>query len=181
VAEDALPYDTFAGTIVGAHGIQGAIKIKPITGTSSRLFDPVALNTKDVSVWLGDNRSVGQVVVVTSAKRHEPKTLLIAHLKGVGDRSTAESLVGKCIYGRSAQREELSEDEYFVEDLIGLTVVDRNGVDMGHLAAVHSGVANDVYETDQGVLIPAVKAFVDQVSLIDRKLIIVDAAAVVMV
>ena len=89
-------------------------------------------------------------------------------------------ITGQSIFGRSEDREALSEDEFFVEDLIGLKIVDRIGQDLGSLAAVHTGVANDVYETDQGLLIPAVKAFIDNVDLVERRITVVDASALAM-
>ena len=55
----------------------------------------------------------------------------------------------------------LDEDEYYVADLIGLTIVDDSGVTIGKLENVIETGANDVYEvlTQDGgrVLLPAIK------------------------
>jgi 16S rRNA processing protein RimM len=177
VAVDALPYDTRAGIVIGAHGVQGTLKVKPITATSSRLFSPDALNKKEITVWLGPNQSEGKLVRVVSSKRQEPRGLYLVHLKDVLDRTSAENLVGLSLYGQSAQRAELTDDEYFVEDLIGMSIVDLTGQSLGHLLTVHSGVANDVYETDTGVLVPAVKAFIESVDLRTRTITVSDAMA----
>jgi 16S rRNA processing protein RimM len=179
IALDASPYDTRAGIVVGAHGVQGTLKVKPITTTSSGLFTPSLGNQKEMSIWLGSSRALGRIVSVVSAKRQEPKGLFLVRLAGIDDRTTAEALVGQSIYGKSGQREPLSQDEYFVDDLIGLSVIDKSGQELGHLAVIHSGVAHDIYETDRGLLIPAVKAFIDQVDLRNRIITVVDAAALV--
>jgi 16S rRNA processing protein RimM len=172
-------YDTRAGVVVGAHGVQGTLKVKPVTGTSFKLFTTSGRIIKDFAIWLGADQNEGREYHVVSSKRQEPKEIYLVRLKGIDDRTTAESLVGQSIYGKSEDREPLSEDEFFVEDLIGLKIVDRNNNDLGHLALVHAGVANDVYETDQGVMIPAVKAFIDTIDMAERKITVIDAAALV--
>ena len=55
----------------------------------------------------------------------------------------------------------LEEDEYFIADLVGLTIVDDSGVTIGKLINVIETGANDVYEvkTEDGgtILLPAIK------------------------
>ena len=55
----------------------------------------------------------------------------------------------------------LEEDEYFIADLIGMTIVDESGVTIGTLENVIETGANDVYEVrlpDGGqILLPAIK------------------------
>jgi 16S rRNA processing protein RimM len=172
-------FDTRAAVIVGAHGVQGTVKVKPVTSTSFKLFTPAVRGVKEVDVWLGSDRDNGRVYHVLSSKRQEPKDIYLVRLRGVDDRTSAENLVSQSIFGKSEDREPLSEDEFFVEDLIGLSIVDRNEVDLGHLTVVHSGVANDVYESDQGLMIPAVKAFIDKIDIAQRKITVIDAAALV--
>jgi 16S rRNA processing protein RimM len=176
---ETAQYDTRAGVVVGAHGIQGTVKVKPVTRTSYRLFTP-SKQGKGHHVLLCAGDEPGRVVEVTSSKRQEPKDIFLVRIRGIDDRTSAERLLGHDILGKSADREPLTEDEFFVEDLIGLKIVDRTGQEIGTLAAVHSGVANDVYETDQGVLIPAVKAFVERIDLSQRTITVVDATALVM-
>ena len=177
VSDDAEPYDTLAGIVIGAHGVQGTLKVKPVTSTSSRLFSPTVQSKKQLTVWVGLDRLTGRLVQIVSAKRQEPKGLFLVRLEGIDDRNSAESLIGLNLYGKSEQREALSEDEYFVEDLLGMVVIDRAGHDLGCLTTVHAGVANDVYETDNGLLIPAVKAFIDKIDMESRRITVVDAGA----
>ena len=157
--------------------MQGTLKAKPITPTSSRLFSPNALTKKDIVVWLGADRANGKLVTIVSSKKQEPKGLYLVHVRGVDDRTTAESMIGLSLYGKSEERADLSDDEYFVDDLVGLRIVDRKGTELGQLVTVHAGVANDVYETDTGMLIPAVKSFIDRVDIHAGLVTVVDADA----
>ena len=71
---------------------------------------------------------------------------------------------------------ELEEDEYFVADLLGLTIVDDSGVTVGKLENVISTGANDVYEvlTEDGgrILLPAIKECILDVDM-DEGIILV--------
>ena len=70
----------------------------------------------------------------------------------------------------------LEEDEYYVADLLGLTIVDESGVTIGELVDVIETGANDVYEvktSDGGhVLLPAIKDCILDVDM-DEKIILV--------
>jgi len=177
VAEGVV-FDTLAGVVVGAHGVQGTVKLKPVTSTSAKMFLPVGGKAGRMQIWLGPDANIGKVYDIITAKRQEPKDVYLVRLSGVDDRTSAEKLVGQFVFGSSADRLPLSEDEFFV-DLIGLQIVDCHDESLGHLTVVHSGVANDVYETDKGVMIPAVKAFIRKIDLEHRTITVVDAAALV--
>ncbi|MCZ7588299.1 MAG: hypothetical protein M5U27_05425 [Gaiella sp.] len=48
-------------------------------------------------------------------------------------------------------------DSYYAFELVGLTVVDEAGVELGRVAGVHPGVANDNLELDDGMLVPLIE------------------------
>jgi 16S rRNA processing protein RimM len=56
-------------------------------------------------------------------------------------------------------------DEYYVFQLVGLDVERADGVKLGRVSNVETGVANDVLELDSGLLLPLVEACVRQVDL----------------
>jgi 16S rRNA processing protein RimM len=64
-------------------------------------------------------------------------------------------------------------DEYYVFQLVGLEVERVDGQRLGRVTAVEPGVANDVLELDNGLLLPLVEACVRQVDL-DRRRIVVE-------
>ena len=49
------------------------------------------------------------------------------------------------------------EDEWYAFELVGLSVVEETGRELGRVQAVNQGVANDVLELDSGVLLPMVE------------------------
>ena len=56
-------------------------------------------------------------------------------------------------------------DEYYVFQLVGLAVERADGVQLGRVRGVETGVANDVLELDSGVLLPLVAACVRRIDL----------------
>jgi 16S rRNA processing protein RimM len=56
-------------------------------------------------------------------------------------------------------------DEYYVFQLVGLDVERADGVRLGRVAGVETGVANDVLELDSGLLLPLVGACVRRIDL----------------
>lgn len=59
----------------------------------------------------------------------------------------------------------VGHDEYYVFQLVGLDVERADGVRLGRVAGVESGVANDVLELDSGLLLPLVGACVRRIDL----------------
>jgi len=65
-----------------------------------------------------------------------------------------------------------AEDEYYVADLVGLDVVEAEGRQLGRVAGVYTGVANDALELESGIALPLVEDCVLEVDL-ERGLIVV--------
>jgi 16S rRNA processing protein RimM len=57
------------------------------------------------------------------------------------------------------------EDEYYAFELVGLTVQEETGRELGSVKLVLPGIANDVLELDSGVLLPMVEDCVRSVEL----------------
>jgi 16S rRNA processing protein RimM len=60
---------------------------------------------------------------------------------------------------------ETEPGEYYVFELVGLTVEEEGGGALGHVVEVAPGPANDVLELDTGLALPLVDACVRQVDL----------------
>lgn len=174
--DGAEAYETLAGVIVAAHGVQGTLKVRPSTPTAASLFTPKGEgDTKPrLPVWIGSSPAKGELYHVVSAKRQAPKGGYLVRLAEVDDRTIAEGLIGRNLYTPDTRRAPLDTDEYFVDDLIGLRAVTEAGRDLGIVTRVIAQPANDIYETDQEVLIPAVKAFIAEVDLAGRRLLVHD-------
>ena len=88
------------------------------------------------------------------------------------DRNAAEALRGARIFVSRAFFPQTAEDEYYWVDLIGLDVVNREGVALGRVRELLSTGPQTVlvlaYEEDGKArerMIPCVSAFVDKVDL----------------
>lgn len=142
-----------AGVIVNTHGIKGDVRIQPWADSPDFLlgFDELIIG--------------GKTVAVENARVH--KSLVIAKLRGIDSVQDAITLKTKVIQV-DVSGIELDEGQYFVDDLIGLAVVDiDSGEELGRLREVLSLPANDVYVVDctPELLIPVVPEYVREISL----------------
>jgi 16S rRNA processing protein RimM len=69
------------------------------------------------------------------------------------------------------------EDEYYAFELVGLTVVEESGRELGTVKAVTTGVANDVLELDSDVLLPMVEDCVRTIDLDARRIVVAEGFA----
>ncbi len=149
------------GYVRRAHGIKGAVIVRPLTDDPDRRWVPGA-------VVHSDARPAVEYTVVT-ASRH-PAGMLV-RFSGVDDRNMAEALKGTSFTISPDERRDLEEDEYWPDDLVGCTVVDPSGATLGIVESVVFGAAQDrlAVRTDHGVVeVPLVDAIVPTVDLDTR-------------
>lgn len=136
-----------AGKIVTTHGIRGEVKIMPYTDYPELLCDFDRL-------FIGkDHREIGV------ERSRVFKNTVIAKLEGIDTPEAAEKLRNKILYMHRDDLE-LDEDTYFIQDLIGMEVMDADsGIVYGNIADVMQTGANDVYVIqggDREYLVPAI-------------------------
>lgn len=145
--------------IVGCHGIDGELKLRPLTDNDHR-FDPGNILFIE-----------GETVEVESSFSH--KGQIILKLLGLDDRNQAEKLIGKDITVDEEDLPDLPQDEFYVYELIGLDIVEK-GEKKGELVDIITGVyPNDVYVVKKGereVLLPAVRATIKNIDLKKREI-----------
>ena len=139
------------GIITGTHGLKGEVKVFPTTDDKERFLD-----LEDV---LLDTESELLELKVEYCKFF--KKFVFVKFEGLDDINEVEKYKRCPLLVTRENAVELEEDEYFVADLLGLTIVDDSGVTVGKLENVISTGANDVYEvlTEDGgrILLPAIK------------------------
>lgn len=145
------------GKIVNVHGLRGDVKVAPWCD------EPEFLCEFD-TLYLGKAQ---KPVNVTAARLQKGNVLL--HLEGVDTVEAAEQLRNQVLY-MDRDEVELEEGVYFIQDLIGLEVLDADtGKSYGKLSDVMQTGANDVYEikdeTGKTVLIPAIPDVVQETDL----------------
>ncbi len=122
------------GKIVNVHGLRGDVKVMPWCD------DPEFLCEFE-TLYLG---KAHQEVVIEAAR--PVKNTVIMRLEGCNTVEEAEKLRNQVLY-MHRDDVELDEGVYFIQDLIGLQVVDAdNDTVYGVLKDVQQTGANDVYE-----------------------------------
>ncbi len=136
--------------VVKAHGIKGEIQVYPYTEgpESFVLFKKVFTGPKHQP----------KSYEILSVKVKGPKKVVLA-LKGLKAREDAEGLVGKKLWITTKQLPPLEEGEYYHYQIIGMSVEDENGNELGRVKDVMDTGAHSIYVVSgpKGeILIPAV-------------------------
>jgi len=145
------------GRIAATFGIKGWIKVQPYSEDPGTLMD--------FASWrLG--RGEQQAHYSVEAVQDHGKAL-VAKLAGIDDRDAAYALRGQEISVAKRDLPPPEENEFYWSDLIGLTVVNREGAELGKVDSLMEGGANDllVVKGAREHLIPFVAAFVGKVDL----------------
>jgi len=161
-----------AALVAGAHGVTGNVRLKLIgdnADTTARSLQ--AGRTVHAAREAGEP---GRRLTIRSLRRGPVKGGWIARFLEVSDRTQAETLFGHGLYIPESQRATLPEGEFYVDQVIGLTVETENGDPLGKLKDVLNTPGNDVYVTDTDVLIPAVAEFILSVDLAAGKIVVKD-------
>jgi 16S rRNA processing protein RimM len=150
------------GYVAAAHGVKGEVRVVPLTDFPERFLRMDALNLYAEDVFVRTLR-------VERVREHEGKGELI--VKGdVPDRNEAEKLAGLSILISPEERTPLPDGTFWVNDLIGLRVVDVVCPEDGVLGVVEDFISSggsEVYvvRDDEGKAhyIPAVEEFVKNI------------------
>ena len=172
-----LPADAVeVGRILDAWGIKGWVKVHPHSSDAQALLAATQwfLQTPTPPFDRGFKAFAGTVTLdVTEIKPHADT--LVALCVGVADRNQAEALKGARIFvSRSQFPASNDPDEFYWVDLLGLNVINREGVALGVvrdlMATGPQSVLVLAYEdpTQEGDktaerMIPFVSAYVDKV------------------
>lgn len=141
------------GEIVNTHGIQGEVKLLAWSDSPEFLLDFKTLYVD------------GKPLEVQTARVH--KNALLVRFRGYEDVNAAMALKGKRV--SIARRDaHLAPGQFFLADLIGLTVKDQAGETIGVLKEVLTPSLQNVYvvEGPGGThMIPAVPEFIKKVDV----------------
>jgi 16S rRNA processing protein RimM len=139
IAKNGNSEKVILGRIAGVYGVKGWLKIFSYT-------DPME-SIVDYSPWYirPENRKNAPwtKVDVKAGKRHA-KTV-VAKLEHCNDRDQAQAFIGSEIAIELDQLEELSDsNEFYWHDLIGLRVINLQGMELGVVKKMMETGANDV-------------------------------------
>lgn len=182
--EPEWPLDAVeVGRVLDAWGIKGAIKVKPFASDPQALFSsrrwllkPAEVDPTRPDPLAGQrSSSVPPVLRVSSAQPHGE--VIVVQSLDIPDRQAAESLRGVRVFVARSSFPTPSADEYYWIDLIGLSVINREGIVLGVVESLIDTGPHSVLRVcldgaaDQDVrLIPFVAAYIDDVSLSERRI-----------
>ena len=165
-----LPADAIeVGRIADAWGIKGWFKVLPYSASPEALF-----SSKRWFLQPSENGAKtfsGTVLLkIKEAKDHSDS--VVAHAQEIDDRNAAELLKGARIFISRSSFPTPETDEYYWVDLIGLEVVNREGLALGQVSdLLNTGpqavlVLAYLYEGKRKErMIPFVNAYIDGVDL----------------
>ena len=138
------------GRVGAAHGIRGELRVIPLTDFPERF---AALR----EVMVGD-----ELLHIESVKPQGKNFLM--RFREYTVREDAQKLTGRLLTVARAEAAPLDEGEYYVFDIVGLTVYDEENNELGTVENVLRTGSNDVYavrsEDGREILIPALRKVV---------------------
>ena len=160
------------GSIVGAQGIKGEVKVHPNSDFPER-FERAGER------WLWGSQDVEPRSIQLKKGYEIPgRNLYVVQLEGIHNRNQAENLRGQMLLLPTTDRPKLRSGEYHSQDLIGLPVFDRaTGLEVGivsdiftagHEILVVSAIQNNGKTLE--AMIPFVKEIVPIVDLPNRRI-----------
>ncbi len=152
------------GKIIGVFGIKGELKVYSESDFIEQRF-------KKGSTIILKNKKETITVTVSSMRIHK-KTILIT-IDNMLDINMVEKYINYDIFANANDNIELDEDEYYLDDLVGLDVFDENNNFVGLLEdfiEVPQGYIMEIVNKGKKTLIP----FVDEhiIEIEDTKIIV---------
>ncbi|WP_421954631.1 ribosome maturation factor RimM [Polaromonas sp.] len=179
-----LPDDAIeVGRILDAWGVKGWLKVLPHSTDPEALFAAKSwfLQAPDAKFRPGFHAFSGTVAIsIEEAKTHSDS--VVAKVQGLDDRTAAEALRGARIFLSRSSFPAASKDEYYWVDLIGLDVVNREGVALGcvrdlmatgpHsvLCVEYTATQEDGTQAAAERMIPFVSVYVDAVDIAGKRI-----------
>jgi 16S rRNA processing protein RimM len=151
------------GQVAGAYGLDGAVKVVPLTDFADR-FD------------------VGATLLIDGAERQvewcrTSQLGLVVKLRGVDNRTVADLYRGSYLEIPESAVRPLAEGRFYHHQVVGLAVLTSSGRQLGTIAEVLERPANDVWVSREGTvehLIPATRDAVVEVDVAGGRVVVAD-------
>jgi 16S rRNA processing protein RimM len=168
---DGSPDDwVVVAVIMRPHGLKGVLRWNPMTRTAEDLIEaPI----KSFSVRNSDGLIVAKL---TAVELWESQGLVMGTFEEIADRTAAEKLTNMEIVIRQSELWPLGDEEYYINDLQGLDVVDASsGEVLGKVRTAQEGAAHDYLLLrlnalpGKDTMLPLVPQFVPRVSIAEGR------------
>ena len=151
------------GQVAGAYGLEGAVKVIPLTDFDDR-FDVGAELVLDGAEHRVEWSRTGQLG-------------LVLKLRGIDNRTMAELFRGRYLEVPEESGRPLADGRFYHHQVVGLTVLTETGRELGKIAEVLARPANDVWISREGTiehLIPATRDAIVKVDLEGGQVVVAD-------
>ncbi len=156
-----VPERLLAAEVGKPHGLRGHVFVLRLSDDPQRFQPGASLLTAG-----------GDTITVVDARQHGDR--FVVAFDGYETREAAETLRGP-LYIAAAQARSLDADEYWEHDLVGCSAWTVSEVQIGTVARVISGPAQDLLALDTPAgerLVPLVKEIVLEVDMKRRRVIL---------
>ncbi len=155
------------GKILNFHGIQGEAKVGFSKNQQNFLLELDKIYIKSVSEYLPFK--------ISKSRIH--KNFAIMKFEGINSIDELLPYKGALLFVEETTiREKLEEDEFLIDELVGLNVFDTGGKKLGFVVGVSNNGATDLLSVKTNSkkisLVPFVKAIVTNVSIKEKKITI---------
>lgn len=172
-----LPADAIeVGRIADAWGLKGWFKVLPYSADPQALFSSRSWFLLPAQKGQRTFSGVGKLSI-TESRMHADTVVASAH--DLADRDAAQALRGARVFVARASFPAAKSDEFYWVDLIGLSVVNRDGLGLGRVKELISTGLQTLLvlaEVQEGKtverMIPFVGIYVDQVDLLGRRILV---------
>ncbi len=122
------------GKIASTYGVQGWLKVISYTEST--------VGIAEYTPWYLEEKGGFKAIDVTDVREYGKG--IIVKFVGYDNPEKARLLTGKKVAILRSQLPALEKDEYYWNDLIGLTVINQNGVTLGQIVYIIETGSNDV-------------------------------------
>lgn len=119
------------GRVVKTHGVTGEILVAPDAEIPDRI-----LNLDSISIGKSTDTVSSYSIVRSRIHRVKKHVGVVMKVSNVESIDAARNLIGLHVYADQDSLPPLSDDEYFLDDLIDLVVVNADGESIGKVTSV---------------------------------------------
>jgi len=155
------------GRFGAPHGVRGEIRLQSFTEEPLSIADYGPLY---------DNSGARRFVL--KGAREQGREMLVVSVEGVTHREAAQQLTGVELYLPRESLPAPEEDEFYLADLIGLSVENETGLALGRVIALRNFGAGDILEVlpqegGETQFYPFTKALAPIVDIAGRRIVVV--------
>ena len=154
----------YLGIITSSHGINGHVKIRTFTEKPENFTSYGALT---------DRINTYKIRIISIISQN----IIIAKIKGIISKNDADLLRSKKLFIEKNKLPNLTSDEFYHNDLIGLSVVLENNNVYGNIKEVHNFGSCDIIEiclsdSKKSTMLPFTKDIFPYISVKEKYIII---------